>query len=123
MAFTYDPTTDRGKVRLLVRDSSEATAVFSDAEIDAFLSMAGSDIYLAASYGCQARAAQDATTGGVRLGAYADSAGKSSEWSGLADKYAKEAFRRSGGHIVELQHDQFSYEQLEENKSLRGESD
>lgn len=37
MAFTYDLTTDRGKVRLLIPDRSEATMFFSDAEIDAFL--------------------------------------------------------------------------------------
>lgn len=39
MAFTYDTTTDRGKVRLLIPDRSEATMFFSDDEIDTFLAM------------------------------------------------------------------------------------
>ena len=59
MAFTYDPTTDRGKVRLLLRDTDTVNSeyqLYTDAEIDAFLSMAGSDIYLAASDACLALA-------------------------------------------------------------------
>ncbi|MBK8200314.1 MAG: hypothetical protein IPK75_18360 [Acidobacteria bacterium] len=39
MAFTYDVSTDRGKVRLLCTDVIESNAIFQDAEIDAFLSM------------------------------------------------------------------------------------
>lgn len=39
MAFTYDVSTDRGKVRLLCTDTLESNAIFQDAEIDAFLSM------------------------------------------------------------------------------------
>lgn len=41
MAFTYDVSTARGKVRMLIPDSSTASYVFDDAEIDAFLSMEG----------------------------------------------------------------------------------
>lgn len=39
MAFTYDVSTDRGKVRLLCTDTLESNAIFQDAEIDAFLTM------------------------------------------------------------------------------------
>lgn len=42
MPFTYDPTTDRGKVRLLITDvevSDASKQLFQDAEIDAFLAM------------------------------------------------------------------------------------
>lgn len=49
MAFTYDPTTSRGRVRLLVRDTVEADAIFTDAEVDALLSLSGSDVWLAAA--------------------------------------------------------------------------
>jgi hypothetical protein len=41
MAFTYDPTTDAGKVRLLVPDRDEQNVVYADAEIDAFLAIEG----------------------------------------------------------------------------------
>ena len=37
MAFTFDPQTDRGKVRLLIGDTEAATAVLDDASVDYFL--------------------------------------------------------------------------------------
>jgi hypothetical protein len=39
VAFTYDTTTDRGKVRLLATDTDVTRAIFDDAEIDAFLAI------------------------------------------------------------------------------------
>ena len=60
MSFTYDPTTDRGKVRLLLGDTDTATAanqIFSDAEIDAFLSIESGEVYAAAAAGCESLAA------------------------------------------------------------------
>lgn len=41
MAFTYDPTTDRGRVRLLITDVDATQALFSDAEVDTFLALEG----------------------------------------------------------------------------------
>ncbi len=40
MAFTYDLATDRGKVRLLIQDTDETYEFYTDAEIDAFLTLA-----------------------------------------------------------------------------------
>ena len=60
MAFTFDPTTARGKVRLLISDTDDVTAanqVFTDAEIDAFLSLESNDVYAAAASACQSMAA------------------------------------------------------------------
>ena len=42
MAFTYDPNTDRGAIRLGLADTSVGHPVFTDEEIDYFLSSAGS---------------------------------------------------------------------------------
>ena len=39
MAFTYDLSTDRGKVRLRLADTVEDGHVFTDAEIDYFLAV------------------------------------------------------------------------------------
>lgn len=39
MAFTYDLTTDAGKVRLLLSDTDSAAYAFEDAEIDYFLTL------------------------------------------------------------------------------------
>ena len=41
MAFSYDLATDRGKVRLLIQDTDETYEFYTDAEIDAFLTIAG----------------------------------------------------------------------------------
>lgn len=41
MAFTYNLTTDSGKVRLLIPDRVEAAAIFDDDEIAAFLLIEG----------------------------------------------------------------------------------
>jgi len=53
MAYTYDITTTTGKIRALVDDrdvsGSAVTAYFTDEEIEAFLSMAGGNLFLAAA--------------------------------------------------------------------------
>lgn len=41
MAFTYDLSTSRGEVRFGIGDTNEAHALFTDAEIDHFLSVGG----------------------------------------------------------------------------------
>ncbi len=50
--FTYDLTTDRGKVRLLVFDFDESdpeNQIYTDNEIDTFLTLENSDVRLAAA--------------------------------------------------------------------------
>lgn len=42
MAFTYDISTDRGRVRLYLSDTDSAAYVFEDDEIDYFLTRGGS---------------------------------------------------------------------------------
>lgn len=59
MAFTYDVTTDRGKVRLRIADTNTSDAdqqIFTDAEIDAFLEMEGT-VRLAAAMALETIAA------------------------------------------------------------------
>jgi len=45
----YDPTADEGKVRLLLNDVDQATQVFTDAEITAFLDLESGNVKLAAA--------------------------------------------------------------------------
>lgn len=59
---TYDPTTKAGKVRLLIPDTDTAAAVFTDAEIDAFLSLEGNNIFLAAASALEVIASDRALT-------------------------------------------------------------
>jgi len=49
MAFTYDVATDRGRVRLLITDTDTSHAIFTDAEVDAFLGLESSSVKRAAA--------------------------------------------------------------------------
>jgi len=49
MAFTYDPATPNGQVRLLIADTDYSVYLFEDAEISAFLTMAQGSAFLAAA--------------------------------------------------------------------------
>jgi hypothetical protein len=49
MPRTYDPTTSRGRVRLLIGDTSAAPGIFDDAEIDALLALSGQSVFGAAA--------------------------------------------------------------------------
>jgi|GEM_PF-3308082 len=63
MALTFDVTTSRGKVRLLIHDTDTATAanqLFTDAEIDAFLSLENQEVYAAAAAACESIASSAA---------------------------------------------------------------
>lgn len=62
MAFTYDVSTDRGRVRMLIPDSSTSSYVFEDAEIDAFLSLEGDDVRRAAALALETIASNEALT-------------------------------------------------------------
>jgi hypothetical protein len=132
MAYTYDsaavPMSAKDQVRLLCRDNTGADShVFEDGEITQFLTLCDSDVRLAAAMACRARAAREADSrAGVRLGAYSDSAGATTDWNALADKYEADAYARAGAAgsgTVEVAADDFGYQELQRNKSLRGESD
>ena len=49
MAFTYDITTDRGKVRALCTDTDSTNYTFNDAEIDAFIALQPANLFVAAA--------------------------------------------------------------------------
>ena len=62
MAFTYVTTTSRGRVRLLIPDRVDAGHIFEDAEIDAFLTLEGSNIKRATALGLETIASDNAMT-------------------------------------------------------------
>ena len=91
MAFTYDLTTDRGKVRLLINDITAADYQFEDDEIDAFLSMASNSLLLAASYALESWAAS--LTGAMtaeKIGDYSYQKKDAEQKTKLAEKYRSE---------------------------------
>ena len=115
MAYTYNVTTDRGKVRFLTRDITSVSSptkgtdyVFDDAEIDEALSMNSDDVWAAAADACRALAA-DEILGSIRInlsGFTLDRSKVSDYWSNLADKYEKKS--KEGG-LVEFV-DSFDYQ-------------
>jgi len=64
MSVTYDPTNNIGKVRLLTTDTDIENNIFSDEEIEQFLSLTSvdgeTDVRLAASLGLETMAASEA---------------------------------------------------------------
>jgi len=125
VAFTYDTTTDRGKVRLLCFVRVAADAAFTDAEVDAFLSLANDDVFLAASIACrdlQARGTKSFSA--VTVGGFSLSGSAPKDWAALADKYEAMAYARAGGDFVDMMGgDAFGYDELVTLKALRGEDD
>jgi hypothetical protein len=53
MAFTYDPTTDLGRVRLLIGDVTVADPLFTDAELGAIMALAGMSVVGSAAVATQ----------------------------------------------------------------------
>jgi len=91
MACTYDISTNRGKVRRLINDTSTTSCTFPDTEIDAFLTMAGGSVLLAASYACEALAATVmASLTSEKIGDYAYTAKAADNYIALAKKYREE---------------------------------
>lgn len=125
MAFTYDTTTNRGKVRLLVFDRDSASYTFTDAEIDAFLSLSSNDVFLAASYACRDMAARGTRNfSAITLGAFSQSGSQPRDWNELARSYEEQAYGRAGIDYIDMMgSDVFGYSELEVLKALRGESD
>lgn len=59
MAFTYDVTTDRGKLRLLLSDVTADNYQFEDDEIDAFLTIGNNNLYWSAALGLEVIASNE----------------------------------------------------------------
>ncbi len=62
MTFTYDTTTDIGKVRMLIPDRDENNAIFQDEEIQAFLDLNDSSVKRAAAEALETIASDQALT-------------------------------------------------------------
>lgn len=86
MAFTYDPATPAGRVRLHLADTDAAAYAFEDDEIDAFLDLAGGDVYRASALAAlavasdAARQARVVAAGNLRI-----------DREGVADHYRLQA--------------------------------
>lgn len=121
---SYDVTTDRGRVRLLVSDvggSDGSTFLFTNAEVDAFLTLRGDDVMLAAALALRTIAGNEAMTSKVIrfLDLQTDGAKLAQALLQLADKYEAQADGDVDFDIAEMGVDVFSrralLEKAEEN--------
>ncbi|MBI4708238.1 MAG: hypothetical protein HY761_10010 [Candidatus Omnitrophica bacterium] len=125
MAFTFDPTTNLGKVRFLIGDMTDSGHVFEDATINAAISFTSSDLYAAAALCLYSLSASKA------LLAKRKAAGKYSEDLTAIAKECRETAKayeeKSRSIPSEAQAEQFltdfNYNQILQNKALRDESD
>lgn len=127
MAFTFDLATDIGKTRLMIPDSKEATYLFEDEEIAAFIAIEGSSLKLAAALALETIASNEAmvlkviktldiTTDGAKV---SDALLKRAK--GLRDQVDSEEAKAGGGfEIAEMVVDPFTWRDRLVNQSLRG---
>ena len=92
MAFTYDITTDIGKIRLKIDDkvnTSDAPAQFSDAELQIFLDEGG-NVNIASALALEAwAAAESAALDAEKIGDYSYSKKSVANKLAMADRYRK----------------------------------
>lgn len=62
MSFTYDPTTDPGRVRMLIPDRTDDGHAFEDEEIEVFLALEGGNVRRAAALALETCASDQALT-------------------------------------------------------------
>lgn len=93
MAFTYDITTDRGKVRFVLGDITSAAGIlpggsnFSDAEIDTILTLAGTWQKAVPTLARAAAAQWGIKAASISIGDYSESRQQVANLNALADKY------------------------------------
>ncbi len=125
MSFTYDVTTNLGKVRNLIGDAVDTGHILEDADINAFISMAGDDLFQAAALCLYRIAASKA------LLAKRKSAGNYSEDLTAIAKECREAAKiyedMAKNTPAEAQAEvimtDFNYNEILQNKALRGEEE
>jgi len=113
MAYTYLPTTtDIGKVRLAIGDNTEATAVFTDEELQVFLTAEGS-VPLAAAAAARAWAAKYATSAtSEKIGSYSYSQKIVDHLHKLADTLEAKGF---GTPVLDFAIPDLTYNVVEED--------
>ena len=126
MAFTYDPTTDRGKVRLIVPDRVDTGHVFTDAEIDTFLTMEV-DVRRSAALALETIASDEAMVLKViKLGDLSTNGAQLSEAllkraAALRTQAEDAEAAEDGGafDVIEMVPNQFAYRERVYNEALR----
>ncbi len=124
MPDTYDPSTDAGRVRLNITDTDVAGEhLFSDAEIAAFLAMAGGNVDLATARALLTTAASEVLVQKriKLLDLSTDGPGEAEALRKLADTYLSlAALAGESFSYAEMVVDPFSYREKIRKDALRG---
>lgn len=126
----YDPTTDRGRVRLMIGDTdadNAANQLFSDDEIDAFLALENNAVLLAASRALYSMAANQVmvlkviTRGDISLNGASVAAELRKQADALRTQY-EDGLNDPSGMVdfAEMVEDQFSARERFLKQRLRG---
>lgn len=123
MAFTYNLSTNVGKVRNLVHDVTESTAIFSDDEITSILNLHDGDIFMAASTACLKIAMSKALTAKMRRAGdyWEDDREVMKHYREMSKVYREASENVPADADVEVVYTDFNYNQILQNKSLRNE--
>lgn len=127
MTASYDPTTNVGRVRLLIADTDTNDAIFSDEEIEAHLAMEGNSILYAAALALRGIAISEALTQKrIRLlDLSTDGPATAAALGKLADDYCERAQKLEESEengafdIAEFAGNAFSYRERVRNEALR----
>lgn len=125
MSYSYNLATNVGKVRLLIHDTSEDSALFSDEEINSVLSLNDSDIYASASdllYSVIANKALLAKS--IRAGDYSeDTTGVVKALTDLAKLYKEKSDSMPAEAQAENIVNDFSWQDVFIRNTLRGQDE
>lgn len=125
MSFTFVTTTNIGKVRTLINDTTEASAVLSDEEINVFLGLESNDIYRSAASALESIIINKQLLSKlIAAGDYKEDNRNVAEKLGkIADRYRKAANSIPADAYAEVAVTNFNYKEIEINKALRNETD
>jgi len=124
MSFTFDTTTNIGKVRTLINDTVVATSVLSDEEINVFLSLESNDIYGSAASALEAIIINKQLLSKlIAAGDYKeDNRNVADKLSAIAERYRKASISAPADAYAEVALTNFNYIDIEVNKILRNET-
>ena len=122
MAFTYDLTTNRGKLRLRIGDTDSVNLIFEDDEIDEFLSVENNNLSLAAAFALETMAASAALLAKLeQIGDYKVDSSKMAEALLKSAKAFREREENAPSYgYAEVAHTDSNAVQIVVNKLLRG---
>ena len=124
MSYTYDLSNNIGKIRNLINDTTESSAILSDEEITAILNQVDSDLLATAAMCCRKIAAKYALLAVSKsAGNYSENkTGISKMYLELAKDFEEQSQSQPAQASAEVIYTDFNYNQLIVDKVHRNEA-